>query len=210
VSKERFIIIGAGGHARTIIDSLNSIGKPIEGVLDIDFKGIEETIMGVKVLGSYEELLSKYGPDDFLVALALGDNSKRADEFDKLSGLGYLLPPIAHSTSIISESATLGDASLIAQGAIIGPMANIGEDVIINTGAIVDHESVVGAHSHICPGVCVAGRVNIGSRTFIGIGSSIIDRINIGDNVTVGAGSVVVDNVETDTRVAGVPAEKLS
>lgn len=210
MSNERFIIIGAGGHARTIIDCLKSSGKSIEGILDTDFKGVDEAIMGVSVLGSYEDLLSDYPSGSFYIALAIGDNEKRAEEFARLTELEYSLPALIHATSIVSESAQVGDASFIGLGAIIGPMANIGENVIINTGAIIDHESVVGPHSHICPGVRVAGRVNIGAHSFIGIGSSVIDRINIGEHVIVGAGSVVLDDIEDGAKVAGAPAGSLN
>ena len=208
MSELKFLIIGAGGHARAVIAALKSTGREIEGILDTDYKGQDETIMGVKVLGSYGELLSGFSAGEVNIALAIGDIEERRSEYERLTKLGYTLPPVIHSSAIFSKDAVLGSGVFIGPGAIIGPIATIGNNSIINTGAIIDHETRIGDHSHICPGVRIAGRVTVGTTSFIGIGSSIIDGICIGDNVKVGAGSVVIKDIGSGATVAGVPARE--
>ena len=206
MSELKFLIVGAGGHARSIIEALRSTGSEIEGILDTDYKGQDESIMGVKVLGALDELLGDYANDNINIALALGNAEERRREFDRLSGLGYALPTIVHSSALLTESAVVGKGVFIAPGAIIGALATIRDNSIINTGAIVDHETSIGPHSHICPGVSIAGRVSIGEASFIGIGSSIIDGISVGENSIVGAGSVVIEDVAAGVTVTGTPA----
>lgn len=206
MDKKKFIIVGAGGHARAVIAALRSAVNGIEGILDTDFKGQDESIMGVRVKGSYKELISSYGQDNIMIALGIGDNSRRKEEYEYLSMLGYSLPAVMHATSNVGEGTELGKGVFLGSSSIIGPMASIGDNTIINTGAIVDHESRIGPHSHICPGVRIAGRVTVGTASFIGIGSSVIDGVSIGDNATIGAGSVVIEDVAQGATVAGVPA----
>ncbi len=206
IDKKKFIIVGAGGHSRAVIAVLRSFKNEIVGILDIDYKGQDEIIMGVRVKGSYKELISSYDPSEIMIALGIGDNSRRKEEYEHLAMLGYSLPAVMHATCNMGDGAELGKGVFLGPSTIIGPMVSIGENTIINTGAIVDHESRIGPHSHICPGVRIAGRVTVGAASFIGIGSSVIDGVSIGDNATIGAGSVVIKDVAQGATVAGVPA----
>ena len=50
------IVIGAGGHARVVIDALRSIEASIAGALDIAYDGEREDILGSPVLGGLDVL----------------------------------------------------------------------------------------------------------------------------------------------------------
>lgn len=204
-----FVIVGAGGHCRTVIECLESSGRSVKGILDLDYSGRDESILGVKVVGPYTRLRELWGPEQVNVVLGIGDNEKRKAVYREIKLFGYSLPLVAHSASNISKSAIIRNGCLIGPGCIINAEAVIGENTIINTGAIIEHEVRVGINSHICPGVAVAGRVVIGKNSFVGIGARVIERVRIGDNVCVGAGSVVLDDVKSDCVVAGIPAKAI-
>ncbi len=204
-----FVIIGAGGHCRTVIECLESSGGLAEGILDLDYSGNSESILGVQVVGSYTQLRELWGPEQVNIALGIGDNKKRKMIYREVRQFGYNVPAVAHGASNISKSAIIGDGCLIGPGCIVSAQAVIGENTIINTGAIIEHEVRVGMDSHICPGVAVAGRAVIGKNSFVGIGARVIDKVKIGDNVSIGAGSVVLGDVKSDYVVAGIPAKKI-
>jgi len=204
--EKKYLVIGAGGHSRAVIDCLNSSGKQIEGILDLDFRGQSESIMDVPVLGYYEMLFKDYDPDGVEVALAFGDNKVRTELYISIKKNGYSTPAIIHGTAIVSDAAVLNDGCFVGAGAIINGLAFIGRNSIINTGSIIEHETSIGSNCHIGPGSRIAGRVKVGDQSFVGIGSTIIDKIIIGNRVVVGAGSVVLEDVESGRTVAGVPA----
>lgn len=206
---KKALIIGAGGHCRSVIESLRSVGEEPSAVIDIDYKGQKESIMGVPVTGPLESLYEKHAPGSVALYLAIGFNETRKDLFMKLSGMGYELPSVFHKTSIVAPSASIGAGVFIGAGSIIGALASVADNAIVNTGSIIDHETSVGLHSHIAPGVRIAGRVKIGSGCSIGIGSSVIDKVTIGDNAILGAGSVVISDIGADRTAVGVPAREI-
>ncbi len=206
--KKNIIIIGAGGHARVVIDTAEQLNFQIKGIIDIDFKKQDERILDYPVLGDFS-VLQKFDPVNTTTIVAVGDTEKRAHYFHLLVKLGFSLETLIHPTAIVSKHAKIGKGVFVNVAAIINPAAIIKDNVIINTGAIIDHETEIGEHCHIGPGVKIAGRVKIGHHSFIGIGTTIIDRITIGENVIIGAGTVVINNIQPHSTVVGVPGKRI-
>jgi len=202
------VVVGAGSHARVVIDTAELLNYNIIGIIDINYKGQDEEIIGYKVVGNFSEL-SHYNTKTTNVFIAIGDSGKRAYYFEKVRKMGFLVPNIIHPTSILSKHIKVGEGVFINAGTIINAKAEIGCNTIINTGVILDHEVYIGKHSHIAPGCKIAGRVKIGNYTFIGIGTAIIDKITIGNNVKVGAGSVVIRDVKSNSTMVGIPAREI-
>ncbi len=207
--ERKVIIVGAGGHCRSVIDCLRSSGRTIDGILDLEYKGQKETILDIPVIGSYRECVCSFDSNVTDMVLAVGDNVKRETIFNHLTRLGYRLPCVVHDTAIISRSSVLNDGCFIGPGCVINVMASVGCNTIVNTGAIIDHETTIGSHCHVGPGTRIAGRVTIGARSFIGIGASIADNIVVGENVVVGAGSVILKDIESNSTVVGVPGRRI-
>jgi sugar O-acyltransferase (sialic acid O-acetyltransferase NeuD family) len=200
-------IIGAGGHARTVVAIAQAaLGGAADSVavLDVRFDATERLLGATLVAGPIRRSIDSVEARSFVVAI--GDNRQRAEWFAVLADLGRPIASLVHPSALIGPEVTIGRGTVVAAGAILGPCARIGEDCIVNHGAIIDHESVVGDHSHVAPGVRIAGRVTIGRFSMIGIGASVKDQLHIGEAVIVGAGSVVVDDVPDGATVIGVPA----
>jgi len=205
------IVIGSGGHARTVIDvaKLNSLLNII-GVLDIHFKeNREEKILGVPVLGGLE-YLEKISPDRAVVFLAIGDNKIRKIISTVIDEYGFKSVNIAHPKAYISEYAVLGDGNFIGAFANIGPNSRIESYCIVNTLANIEHEVSIADFCQLGPGSIICGRSNIDENVFIGAGSKIIDNISISADVIIGAGAVVTMNIaESNAKYVGVPARKI-
>ncbi|MFK8038661.1 MAG: acetyltransferase [Crocinitomicaceae bacterium] len=202
IKEKEIIIVGAGGHARVVIEIANLLGYVVKGIIDLNFDGQSEIILGVNVIGGVDKL--KNISKDTNIAIAIGDNKIRSKYVLALKKEGFSLPVLIHPAAIVSKTSVIGNGSLICAGVIITTEVKIGIGSIVNTGSIIDHESEIHDFVHVAPGVCIAGRTKIGRFTFIGIGSSIIDKIEIDENVSIGAGSTIVKNIPSNSKVVGV------
>jgi UDP-perosamine 4-acetyltransferase len=207
----RVIGLGAGGHAKVLIDILRRAGEyEIVGLLDPDQAG--ETLADVPVLGGDEQMpkIRAAGVTAAFIGVGgVGDNSMRTALYEKALANGFSLVNAIHPRSIIASSAHLGQGVTIMAGAIVNPDVQIGDNVIINTGAIVDHDCEIGAHAHISPGAVLSGGVRVGNGAHVGAGATVRQYIQIGDGAIVGAGAVVVRDVAENSIVVGVPARIL-
>ena len=206
--QKHLIIVGAGGHARVVIDAAELQGFNILGIVDINYHKQEETIINYKVIGGVSEL-EHFDRKDTKVFIAIGDAKERALYFEEAKKMGFSIPKIIHPTAILSKYITIGDGVFVNSGVILNAEIIIGENAVVNTGAILDHEVHLGKHSHIAPGCKIGGRVKIEDFTFIGIGSTVINKIKIGSHVMVGAGSLVIRDVESNSTVVGIPARRI-
>ena len=197
------LVIGAGGHARIVVDTAVNCGYKVVGIIDINFKGQEEEILGVKVVGG-PDALGNYDLDSTSVFVAIGNNESRKKEFYKLLDMGYCSPALVHPSARVSRHVEVGAGTLINAGAVVNAGTIIGQCCIINTSAVLDHEVNIGAFTHIAPSGTIGGRSQVGSRSFVGLGSAIIDSITIGDDVIIGAGSTIIKDVAHGSKVVGV------
>ncbi|MFD1173231.1 acetyltransferase [Oceanobacillus picturae] len=205
---EGIILLGGGGHAKSIIDSLKSNNEyKIVGILDI--KGnIGKSINGVEVIGQDSDLAYFYEQGvkhAFVTVGSVGDNSIRIKLFRLAKSIGYNLPAIIDKTAIVSNTVQIREGTFIGKGAIINTNVSVGENCIINTGVIIEHDCFIDFSVHLAPGTTLSGEVHIGNETHIGTNSTVIQGITIGSNTIVGAGSVVVNNIESHKKAYGNP-----
>lgn len=186
-------LYGASGHAKVIIDILNDSGIPVNGLID-DNESLE-SLMGYPVVHGLTDLSP--------VIVSIGNNPIRKKVVGKLTGT---FGKAIHPTAILSPHATVGEGSVVMQGAIVQSGTTIGNHCIINTGASVDHECVIEDFVHVSPHACLCGGVTVGEGTHIGAGATVIPGIKIGRWSVIGAGSVVIRDVPDGVTVAGNPA----
>lgn len=207
------VILGGGGHARVLIESLLASGVAVpEAVLDADPSVWGREVFGVPIHGSDQRLpeLQRQGVTHFVVGLGgVGDNRPRQQLFERAMAHGLQPLTVIHPTAIVSRAATIGGGSLVGPGAIVNAGAVLGVNVIVNTGAIVEHDCHVGDHVHIATGAKLSSTMRVGSLAHIGVGASVRQRLTIGEGAVVGAGAVVVKDVDPWTVVVGVPAQVL-
>jgi UDP-perosamine 4-acetyltransferase len=205
--------LGAGGHARVVVDILRLGGHDIVGLLDPDGKLADTRVEGVLVLGGDELLagMRDRGVRAFFVGVGSTRNTaarRRLYETGRQAGL----EPLAalHPAAVVAGSAKLGAGVTLMAGAIINPGVRLGENVIVNTGAVVEHDSVVGDHCHVAPGAVLGGGVQMAEAAHVGSGAVVREQCTIGPEAVVGAGAVVISDVPAGVTVVGVPARALS
>jgi len=206
------IVIGAGGHAKVLIDALLVNCLEVLGATDTDPAQLDRCFCGVRVLGD-DSILLRYPCDAIRLVNGLGsvDSTVRRQRiYKKYKNLGYSFETIVHPSAVVSKDVKLSEGVQVMAGAIIQAGSSIGENTIINTRATVDHDCEIGAHVHLAPGAILSGGVKVGTGTHIGTGAVVIQNIRLGQNNLVGAGSVVVRNVSDDKKVIGVPARETS
>ncbi len=206
----RVVGIGAGGHAKVIMEILRAMGGwELVGLLDSNPNLSGATVLGVPIIGSEEQLahLRSQAIDHVFIGIGdLGAGMARKARFDDIKRHALRIVSAIHPRSVVSPSATLGEGATIMAGTIINASTHLGDNVIANTGSIIEHDCVIGAHAHIGPGAALAGGVQVGEGSHVGIGASIRQGIRIGAGVIVAAGAVVVSDVPDNVVVAGTPA----
>lgn len=200
------VILGAGGHARVLIDSLNALGREIKGLTDLDATG---HVLGVPILGDDSTLPSVDTVELVNAIGSTGDTVQRRTVFDVMKAKGYTFATVVHPSAIVASHVILGEGAQVMAGAVVQVGTTIGANTIINTRAGVDHDCTIGTHVHIAPGATLSGSVRVGSGCHIGTGANFIQGLNIGDHALVAAGATVCRDVAANTRVAGTPAKEL-
>jgi sugar O-acyltransferase (sialic acid O-acetyltransferase NeuD family) len=210
--KKKLILIGGGGHGKSLIDSIRSTKEyEIIGILDQN-KNANSTVLQIPVLGG-DELLSilyqqgiRYG---VIGVGSLGDPEPRIRIYEALKYAGLVLPNIVDKNAVISPEVQMGEGNFIGKGAIIGAGAILGTGCIVNTGAILEHDTIIGNFVHIAPGSILCGNVRVGDNTHIGAGTTVIQSITIGSNSMIGAGSLVLTDISSNTLAYGSPAKEV-
>ena len=202
--KENVIVLGAGGHAKVVIEILQANGETV----DYCVSGTHgpDTCAGVSVLEGDEHLplLRQRGYGRAFVAI--GSNASRQRMADVVRRVGFQLINAISAHAVISPSVRLGGGIAVMAGAVINAASVIEDLVIINTGATIDHDCHIGSGAHIGPQCALAGKVTVGEGTFLGTGAKAIPGIQIGRRGTVGAGAVLIRNIPDGAVAVGVPA----
>lgn len=196
------IVIGGGGHAKVVIDCLQSAGDRVRGILD-DHLTPGTHILGVPVLGKVDTYANY---TDYTFIIAIGGNQVRQTLSQQLDVQWHTA---IHPSAVVSQYATVGEGSMILANAVVNPCATIGTHCIVNTAAVVEHDNKIADFVHISPRAALAGNVTVGQLTQVGIGSCVRQGITICGGCIIGAGAVVVKDICEEGIYAGVPAKKL-
>jgi sugar O-acyltransferase (sialic acid O-acetyltransferase NeuD family) len=205
--------LGAGTHAKSVVEAISSRGEfEIVAVVDDDPGRVGTELLGIPIEGP--DALARARADGVLHAFAgiggIGSSEARRRAFARLRTDGFELPPIIHATAVVSDWARIGPGCHILAGAVLNADAELGENTIVNTRAVVEHDCRIGADVHVAPGALIAGEVRIGDGALVGIGSVVIQQVAVGAGALIAAGAVVIDDVPAGSRVAGVPARPMA
>ncbi|WP_088228622.1 acetyltransferase [Desulfosporosinus sp. FKB] len=206
----KIVLVGAGGHALSVIDSINSNGiYEIVGVTDLRYVGCEK-VLGYKMLGNDNILKSLFDSGiqhAFVTVGSIGNTFLREKLFRLLKDIGFTLPAIIDISSNIGSDVSIGSGVFIGKNTVVNTKSTIGDMAIINTGAIVEHGCCIEEFTHIGPGAVICGDVKIGARTHVGANATVIQSVNIRNDSIIGAGSVVIHDVPSKVVAFGNPCK---
>lgn len=205
--KRPLILIGGGGHCKSVIEVAESAGYEIKGILDMPDEVDKEVLPGHKVIGTDDEIPQYVEECDFIITVGFIKNpALRIKLYNKVKAAGGRLATIIASTAHVSKYAELGEGTVIMHHAFVNAGAKIGDNCIINTFVNIEHDAEVGNQCHISTGTMVNGECKIGENCFIGSQSVCANCIDIASDIIVGAGSVVRKSIRVKGIYAGNPA----
>ncbi|WP_299231511.1 acetyltransferase [uncultured Bacteroides sp.] len=206
MSQKNLILIGGGGHCKSVIDVAESAGYNIIGILDMP-EDIGKSVLDYKVIGTDDDIPQFADKAEFIITVGfIKSPAIRMRIYDKVREAGGKLATIIASTAHVSRYASLGEGTVVMHQAVVNAGAKIGENCIINTFCNIEHDAVIGDQCHISTGTMVNGDCKVGKMCFIGSQSVLANGISICDDVIVGAGSLVRKNILKPGIYSGNPA----
>ena len=201
------ILIGGGGHCKSVIEVAESAGYEIKGILDMPDEVGKEVLPGHKIIGTDDDIPQYVEECDFVITVGFIKNpALRIKLYNKVKAAGGRLATIIASTAHVSKYAKLGEGTVIMHHAFVNAGAKIGDNCIINTFVNIEHDAEVGNQCHISTRTMVNGECKIGENCFIGSQSVCANCIEIASDIIVGAGSVVRKSIRVKGIYAGNPA----
>lgn len=204
---KNLIIIGAGGVAKEvslIVQQLNYL-EPIWnliGFIDDDTDKFGEIINGYSVIGGMETLNAYEGNCSVIIAIA---DYKIKKSIVKALKNRFDFTTLIHPKVEVHEYMTVGEGSIIYEGAIITSNVKIGKHVLISPKCGIGHDSIIEDYVSLLWNVNISGKDVIEEGVLIGSGATVIQNKVIGKGAIIGAGAVIINDVQSDTTVVGVP-----
>lgn len=212
MSKPGIILIGGGGHCKSVIDVIEAENKfQIKGILDLEEKKGEK-VLGYEIIGTDEDIL-KWNNEGMAFHITLGQ-IKSADNryklYTRLKEIKAQLPTICSPIAYVSKHATIEEGTIIMHHAIVNAGAHVGINCIINSKALIEHDVMIGQHCHISTSAVINGNCKVADFSFVGSSSVLIQGVEIGENCVIGAGAVIIKNWPMYTTLVGIPGKNNS
>lgn len=203
---DKIVLVGGGGHCKSVIEAAESAGYTILGILDMP-EYVGSTVLGYPVVGTDDDLAEYVDKALFLVTVGhIKDASLRIRLHERIQSAGGRLATLVASTARVSRHASIGEGSVVLHQAVVNAGAVIGKGCIINTFANIEHDAVVGDFCHISTGAMVNGDCRVGQGVFLGSQSVMVNGVGIMDSCVIAAGSVVRKNIVKKGIYSGNPA----
>jgi len=172
----RWLILGSGGHGRSVADAIRAQGDAVLGFLD-DRRPADELVAGVPVLGALrmawdvKTLLSPEGaPFADRCVVAIGNPVLRQRWQQVLEAAGAPMGVVVHPRACVSPSVQLAPGCVVLAGAVINADAQLERGVLVNSGAVVDHDAICGAYSQLGVNAAMAGGSCLGPLASLAAG----------------------------------------
>jgi sugar O-acyltransferase (sialic acid O-acetyltransferase NeuD family) len=201
---EGVVVLGAGGHGKSILSVLLASGTTIVGVLDDDAELRGRSILGVPVLGPLAEI---HNLAPCAAVVGLGENALRRSVVERFPGVEWAR--VIYPGAYVNPTASIGEGSVVFPGAIIGAEVVVGAHAIVSGHTTVGHDCVLEDFAQVAPGVQIAGSVHVGAGAMLAIGSIVCPGVRIGAGAILGAGAVAVKDIPAGCTAFGVPARPL-
>ena len=203
---KNLILVGGGGHCKSVIEVAESCGYNILGILDHPSEMGKE-ISGYKVIGNDDDMAQYVDKAQFVITVgSIKDPSLRKRLHDKVREASGTLATLIASTAYVSKHATIGEGTVVMHFAMVNADAKIGTGCIINTHSNIEHDAIVGDYCHISTGAMVNGNCVVGNDVFLGSQSVMANGTSICDGCVIGAGSLVRKSFRVKGIYSGNPA----
>jgi sugar O-acyltransferase (sialic acid O-acetyltransferase NeuD family) len=208
MNNKNLILVGGGGHCKSVIDVAEGVGWTIFGILDV-VENVGKTVLGYPVIGTDEQIPEFIHKGHFLVAVGQIKNAElRKKLHEKIFVANGKLATIIAADAHVSRYSSIGEGTVVMHKVVVNADAKIGMGCIINTMANIEHDVSIGDFCHISTGAMINGGCFVGRETFVGSGSVVANTVSIAENCVIAAGSVVRKNISGSGIYAGNPVIK--
>lgn len=206
---KNIVIIGAGGVGREvslIIQQINELEQTwnLLGFIDDNTDNWGKVINGYSVIGGIDSL--EFLSNDTYIVIAIANYKVKKNIVNKVNNK-FKFATIVHPKVWIHDYMTVGEGTIIYEGAILTANIEIGNHVIISPKCGVGHDSIIKDYVSLLWNVNVSGNDLIEEGVMMGSGSTVIQGKKIGKGSIIGAGAVVVNDIESFSTAVGVPAK---
>ncbi|MDE7426529.1 MAG: acetyltransferase [Muribaculaceae bacterium] len=207
MKENAIILVGAGGHERSVADAATDAGYNVLGAIDRNDSPVQ-SLACLPVIGNDDDVADLASEALFINCIGqTADATLRRKISCRLSGCGVSFGTVIARDAYISSSAKIGEGTVILHRAVVNANASIGAHCIVNTGAIIEHDTIVEAFCHISTGAILNGGVRVGEGCMIGSGAIIKHGVSICADTVIGAGATVISNITEPGTYVGIPAK---
>ena len=176
MNQRELILVGGGGHCKSVIEVAESAGRRIAGILDVS-ANVGKKVLGYDIIGTDDSIAEWAGKAEFVVTVGhIKDASVRIRLHEKIEAAGGHLAVLIASTAHVSKHALIGEGSVIMHHALVNADASIGKGCIINTFSNIEHDMV-------------------SDGTFLGSQAVMVNGVSIVGGCVIAAGSMVRKNI---------------
>ena len=179
--KEEILLIGGGGHCKSVIDVIEQESKyTIAGVIDKQ-ELVGSDVLGYKIIGCDDDLKNlrdKYS-NAIVTVGHIKSNSLRIKLFQLLKELDFNLPKIVSPLAYVSKHSQIDEGTIVMHHAVVNSSSKIGKNCIINTKALIEHDCVVEDNCHISTGSILNGATLVKENTFFGSNATSREGIEV-------------------------------
>ena len=187
--KEKIILIGGGGHCKSVIDVIEQEGRfEIAGIIE-KYVGESASVLGYPLIGTDDELerLRQEYDYAFVTIGHMASNKVRVKLFEKLKALEFKIPVIISPLAYVSKHAKVASGTVVMHHALLNAAVEVGENCIINSKTLLEHDVIVGNNCHISTGVILNGSVCVEENSFVGSGSVVKQGIKVSGFIKMGS-----------------------
>lgn len=187
--REEVLLIGGGGHCRSVIDVIEQEDRfIIAGIVDKK-ELIGNKVLGYEVIGCDDDLevLYKKYKNIVITVGQIRSNSLRVKLFHLVKSIGYKLPTIISPLAYVSKHSCVDEGSVVMHQVLVNANAKIGKNCIINTKALIEHDAVVKDNCHISTGAIINGGTVIKENTFFGSNATSKEYVEVENFVKAGS-----------------------
>lgn len=187
---QRLLVVGAGGHGRSVAEAAELSGQfDVVGFLD-DALPAGISVLGVPVLGAVASMAQHQSVVKQAI-VAVGNNAVREKLMMQLTVAGFTWATVVHPRAFVSPSSVIGAGAAVMAGAIVGTEARLGVGAIVNCGAVVDHHATVEDYGHLGVNASMAGGTVLGRSAWMQAGASLGYGVTVPSGLTLAPGEAL-------------------
>lgn len=166
-----------------------------------------ETFLGKPVvpISKFED---KYKPESYEMFVAVGYqamNQLRTQKFEYFKKQGFSFANYV-SPNVLGNF-TVGENTIVMDGAMIQPCAKFGNNVFVWGGAMIGHHAMIEDNCWLTGGCLVGGLTKIGQSTFVGLGAIVGHEVVIGEKCMLGAATLTCKSIKSGTVLVAANTE---